>query len=810
MQSSELSKLFDQAQRCISLRLIERYFSAHDAKYIATSGEYATLSPLRKDKHVKSGTFSINVNTGLWRDWATGDCGNFFDLVAKAFNISKVEAAKKIIADSGGVMPDASEKKEKKKKKEAIVPVPEDAKNELAEKVKEKYFVDTYGEPVAIYPYRNYEGELILCVCRYERDIGKKKKEKSTIPFYYTSKGWVTGRPDNVRIPLFHENKLRGNKHKVLIVEGEKCANVEVEGFVVVTWIGGTGNVNRIDFSVLDDREVYIWPDADEVGLKAAKTILEKIPSAKLINVENKKDGWDIVDAVEEGIDIVEFINANIIEEKEQEKIESLMTPYDAFHAARKALYGENNLEQIDGIFYVYDEKKHYWQERLKINIESDIQKWIEIHLVEFLDNNDKAIHTYIQNTISFLSRYSRKFYSSNPFKDSALKPYIHVKNGAVEITDDGFIFHSRQEKGEDFFRELYPLHCLDFDFDIALYNRKDLSDMAPAFYHYIKSLVPQDCDDYENELNKTIDFFSQVIAYCINPVKRKPRFFALYGGQNTGKSFFIELLQTLIGSEFFVSRRIKDMDNRFASSDLWGAKIFVDDDVKANLALPDDFIKNYSGQRNITIEKKNKDAIKGVRISVAMFFISNHAFSVAGGVEGLERRLVYIPYKKKIKNPDVYLLEKICGLKKKGEESGSHNNKKFDERSAILGFALRGIELLIQNNFDFITPQWVENERSEWVISSSSITQFLHEEIYCGSVDSYRPKVLYDMYSDWCVEEKRTAYGRNNFYEKLKLEDRITFVHTRDGDIVRIKLDDSNDEDNIIEDNDDDDVIPF
>ena len=111
------SDIFEQAQRCISLRLIERYFGAKDAKYIETSGEYATLSPLRKDEHVKSGTFSINVTTGLWHDKATGEGGNFFDLVSRAFNISEVEAAKKIIADSGGVMPDANEKKEKRKKK---------------------------------------------------------------------------------------------------------------------------------------------------------------------------------------------------------------------------------------------------------------------------------------------------------------------------------------------------------------------------------------------------------------------------------------------------------------------------------------------------------------------------------------------------------------------------------------------------------------------------------------------------------------------------------------------------------------------
>ena len=160
--------IFEEATRCISLRLIERYFATKEAKYRDGSGEYATLSPLRHDDHVKSGTFSINVNTGLWHDKATGEGGNFIDLVAKTFGITKKEAAEKIITDSGGYM---STKKEKKKKKPAIVPITEEAKNTLSAKIKEKYFLEKYGEPVAIYPYRNYEGGLVLCTCRYELSI---------------------------------------------------------------------------------------------------------------------------------------------------------------------------------------------------------------------------------------------------------------------------------------------------------------------------------------------------------------------------------------------------------------------------------------------------------------------------------------------------------------------------------------------------------------------------------------------------------------------------------------------------------------
>jgi len=161
----------------------------------------------------------------------------------------------------------------------------------------------------------------VLCTCRYERDIGKSKKDKSVIPFYYTVDGWEPGRPENVRIPLFHENKLRDNTLPVVCTEGEKCANVEVEGFINITWLGGTGSVEEANLDALDGRDVYIWPDADLPGLKAAQKIAEKIPTAKILKIENKPKGWDIVDAVDEGINPAEFIQQNIIiEESEKEQ----------------------------------------------------------------------------------------------------------------------------------------------------------------------------------------------------------------------------------------------------------------------------------------------------------------------------------------------------------------------------------------------------------------------------------------------------------------------------------------------------------
>jgi len=170
-----------------------------------------------------------------------------------------------------------------------------------------------------------------------------------------------------------------------------------------------------------------------------------------------------------------------------------------------------------------------------------------------------------------------------------------------------------------------------------------------------------------------------------------------------------------------------------------------------------------------------------------------------------LERRLIYIPYKKRLKKPDVFLLDKIIGKKAKGAESGSHAGETFDERPAIIGFALRGIESLIKNNHNFVMPNWIAEERKDWLIRSNTITQFLYEKIFLGTETSYPSKELYDNYKDWCKEEEtRKPYGKNKFYEMLKLEPRVEHKHMASGDHFKFELNDKMELDEELKD------IPF
>jgi putative DNA primase/helicase len=145
-------------------------------------------------------------------------------------------------------------------------------------------------------------------VCRFEKDDGRK----DVLPLTFCTNGkrceWRWQALPEPR-PLYGLDRIV-NENKVLIVEGEKCADAANRlmgpGISVMTWSGGCNAVEKIDWSPLMGREVIIWPDADEPGTKAALSIAEilKELGCRTTIAEPPVEvpqGWDLADAEAEG-----------------------------------------------------------------------------------------------------------------------------------------------------------------------------------------------------------------------------------------------------------------------------------------------------------------------------------------------------------------------------------------------------------------------------------------------------------------------------------------------------------------------------
>lgn len=323
------------------------------------SGEYKARNPLRADNKV--GSFSVNIRTGKWGDFATSDAGNdLISLYAYLEGMEQGEAAIEVADQIGFVLQDGcrpGDKPETARKKpivdpetikqakpketsawHPVTPVPSDAAEApLAH--------PNRGFPAMKWAYKSASGALLGYVYRFNTSDGGKE----TLPLTFC-RNEKTGKHDwrwmqwpEPDRPLYGLDRLAAKPDAyVLLVEGEKCADAAVALLpkaAIVTWSGGSKAVDKCDWSALAGRNIYAWADCDsqrvkltraeaeqgvdarnkpllqeteQPGIKAMLRIREKLlaldanTTFRMVHIPmpgEKPGGWDIADAVAEGWD---------------------------------------------------------------------------------------------------------------------------------------------------------------------------------------------------------------------------------------------------------------------------------------------------------------------------------------------------------------------------------------------------------------------------------------------------------------------------------------------------------------------------
>ena len=801
-----MQDIFQEARDKIGPGLIHSFFNSHGS--YTRGGRYWILSPLRPDGHV--GSFSIDESTGVYHDKSNNEGGDFIDLVAKARGVEPLEAAKMIIRESGGIVVDPAEDRKRAEKAKKVYPDPiiihetDTEKQSIAKRVTDPWVKENWGKAGMATLYRNAEGQGVFYIVRFEKEKqGTGKRSKNDILFYLAADGkWYSHWHEKLKpFPLLGIDKALKNRLPCLVVEGEKCAKISVPGYNIITWLGGTSNMNKSDWGKLRGRAVTIWPDADsamdknneyflppeqQAGMKAAHYIKSVIPQAKILEIYRHKPikdnpaGWDIadyMDGVDEGEDVtpdpVQFI-------KDYTPYKSLsveIDPYSVYKAFIDDYYSFDGLEQVNGDFWHYREDLHYWQRVMRKDLDCNLQRWMEETGLQWTISKsaDVKVTSFINEVKQYLDRHSMGYFNKNPFIDAAMSPYIHVKNGSIMIDGDGNSeWHSRDRYDESFFKSLSPINCIDINFSPMLLAELDPARDCPAFLHFIKDVIPryemEKAQDKDALILESLNFFAWIIAYALSPIKPNEYFFGLYGGQRTGKTFFMDILKSIIGEQFCVERPVSELTNQFSTSGFWGKKVYIDPDLETRQPLPGGFIKARAGETSATVEGKNEQPKDGVKLSMAMFFVSNYDFHVKG-IEGIERRFIMVPYKNKRETFDVKLLDKILGKHPHGEESGEISGKKFDERPAILALAIKAWKTFCtDDNYLARPPKWAAKDKDIWLLETNSVEKFLDENYFSVSQSGcFSRTEVYESYKAWCEDEGRKPLGKKNFYEEVR-----------------------------------------
>nr|WP_207148754.1 DUF927 domain-containing protein [Lamprobacter modestohalophilus] len=284
--------------------------------------EWLARNPTRTDDN--PGSFSVNVETGAWSDFATDDKGgDLVSLVRYLEGLDTQGAAARRLADVLGITdtlttgarvnghqrPKAAPEPEAK----AITgPIPESA---LASRPKSH---PKHGKPTAEWCYRDREGRPLLFVCRFD----PRGSRKQFSPLTWDGSRWQRKAPPEPR-PLYGLDRLAARPEApVLLCEGEKAADAAaalVPDAIAIASMNGAQSPKKSDWRPLAGRRLMVWPDHDQPGAQYARTAATLAYGAGAVSVAildlkalapDLPDGWDAADAAADGWTAERFADA--------------------------------------------------------------------------------------------------------------------------------------------------------------------------------------------------------------------------------------------------------------------------------------------------------------------------------------------------------------------------------------------------------------------------------------------------------------------------------------------------------------------
>jgi predicted P-loop ATPase len=237
---------------------------------------YFAANPHRNDSH--AGSFAINLETGKWSDFATGDKGgDLVSLYAFLFHGGNNGDAARALCDKYGIRIDADARERAaskvtdidEKRPKLIMPVPGDVQqkpNGWADGFKHPKF----GKASRVWEYRDAKARLLFYIARYDVE-----PRKQIVPWSWcfdleknVHKWMMRGITGKDPRPLYGLDRLADMPDAdVVMVEGEKAADAThalLDGHAVgMSWLGGVEQADKVSVRALEGRRVILFPDFD-------------------------------------------------------------------------------------------------------------------------------------------------------------------------------------------------------------------------------------------------------------------------------------------------------------------------------------------------------------------------------------------------------------------------------------------------------------------------------------------------------------------------------------------------------------------
>nr|WP_198983254.1 phage/plasmid primase, P4 family [Herbaspirillum sp. ASV7] len=738
--------------------------------------QYAALNPTRNDTNL--GSFVINTETGLWKEFAGEDHESGSDLISLVAyvegDISQTEAARLIlehIASGSETIAAARVAKGDFKKRTgqpeftAVMPVPEDA---LARRT--IYFGTHLGKPTASWAYRNAAGEILFFQNRFDTAAGKTYLPQTYCKDETGYPSWQLKAPPEPR-PAYGLDRLSANPDApVLFTEGEKAADAAQSlfpGFVAVTTMNGAKSPEKTDLMPFAGRTVYIAPDNDEAGIAYAKSLndllsavgaqVAAIMDLKLLTKPGSElpKGYDLADALRDGwtaqtlADLGEELwmdaarmtpLADDVEDAEDvlpggSRLSTKRQDPTPMQMARE--FGQNffggHLACFDGKMLGY--ANGHWKV-LKQDLE------VRNPIMHYL--GDAATPRKINTVFELL----RTHHAADPAMFERRSNLICLKNGTLEPISGELLPHS-------------PDHKLTNALQIEFLPKAKCT----LWLQTLDEIFAPDTD--KESKTKLLQEFS---GYCLIPDTKMHKFLWLVGAGGNGKSLVLSVLQALVGSPNISNAAIERLQDKFVRAELFGKLVNISSEMSAQATISDGYLKQITAGDEIEAERKF-EASFSFRPYARLIGATNSLPRLLDHSDGFARRAIILQFNRQFQEH---------------ERDIRREERLMAELPGILNWAVAGLQnLLHRGRFDVppSSSQAIESYR----LNSDPVRQFLldiaDETVFFNFKEGVRSSDLYERYRTWTMQNGYHALSSSAFGERLAS---LGYVKKRDNKAIR------------------------
>jgi putative DNA primase/helicase len=281
-------------------------------------------------------------------------------------------------------------------------------------------------------------------------------------------------------------------------------------------------------------------------------------------------------------------------------------------------------------------------------------------------------------------------------------------------------------------------------------------------------------CPVFDKYLATTLDEESaqlaiEILGYCLIPDTRFEKAFMFTGTGRNGKSIFLSVINSLLGSDNVSHIALQDLEeNRFKAAGLLGKLVNTFADLDSRALKSTTFLKMLTSGDPIDAERKFKDGFSFTNYA-RMVFSANTLPRSSDTTFAFYERWIILPFERVFdaNNPDTdpNLRDKLSDPR---------------ELSGIFNRALAGLQRLYQRG-RFTMPESVKQALQEYERQNDSVLAFCDECTELKSDGFSSKEMFYAVYRSWCEEQGLKPVSQTKLKPRL-LQARPGVSEGRDG----------------------------